>query len=281
MKQAKAPHLVLTPEVAAATRTETLAWPTVETGGLWLGRYGVRGGYFVTDWIGPGPGAQHYLCSFRPDEAYQNAELQRKQEADSALELVAMWHRHPGGLDEPSDTDVAAARSVIKTWHLPRPEVVVGIAVAPAGEFRLRTFHMGAEDSSFREVPWDIAPPVCSPAPLHSWFDLEDGASYLKALFETADRCGYSVRGERENGCAEVSFVARERKIDIPLKFPAGFPFEPAWIQLPGGKTRLPGDRSSAVRALRNALIKNQRRRRKRKPGGPSHRVSKKVVSRE
>jgi hypothetical protein len=245
----------LSPEVLAATRSEAARFRgDWETGGLWLGRYAASGDYVILDHIGPGPLARHYVGSFQPDTGFQNGELRRKRAGTPGLQLIATWHLHPGAMDHPSEMDVTAARSVIDTWNLPRPEVVVGIATLPRGEFHLRTYRMTADTRAFSEVPWSgEGAAEAPPEPNATWLDLHTGRQYLAALLETAAGCGFEPVARRKGAAVSVALCdGRGRRAELTM--PEEFPFQPAWLALPRGRQRISPDLRSGPRLVEKEL---------------------------
>ena len=78
---------------------ETLEHHPNETGGILLGRFH-QNRWQVLEAIDPGPGAISTAISFSYDQAYVHhlaAKLSRQYR--QPLQLVGLWHRHPGSFD--------------------------------------------------------------------------------------------------------------------------------------------------------------------------------------
>jgi integrative and conjugative element protein (TIGR02256 family) len=237
MKQTSYPQLLLTHQVADEVRRETLAWIGQETGGLWLGRFDGAGNYVVSDSIAAGPKSVHRPGSFSPDEEFQNRELSAKRAASPGIDVIGMWHSHPGSYSTPSQTDELAAASVIQEWGLSRSEVVVGIAVAPGQSFSLRAFHMAAGIRSFQEVPWRSIPDGM-PVTAASWVSIPGAETYLNALLAAASSRGYSFAS---GDFSSIRFSATNGPSAV-IQFPAQFPFSPALLHAASRRHRLPID---------------------------------------
>jgi hypothetical protein len=250
--------------VLEKTKQETQHWKqhAMETGGIWLLQEVAPGNYLARDYVAPGPNARRGPGSFEPDVDYQNSEICRKQAGDPALRVIAPWHSHPDWLGTPSPTDQQAARGAIATWDLPKPELLIGIAIAPDGNFSLRTFHMTGKSDRFREIPWTIGEDrqCCPSVDAPRWIDLEAGRDYLRELLAVADRRGFKCRAERSGNEIHISFNREDQAPTARLKFPAGFPFAPAWFELGSCKRHLSVDRENAVRSLKRALRRASKR---------------------
>lgn len=241
------PKLILAPDILAATRAETLAFPGVETGGLWLGARTPEA-FHVTGWIPAGPRAVHNPGSFGPDEQYQNWEWRRRLAANPQLRIIAMWHSHPSWLTHPSGTDVAAARSVLASWGLAQPELVVGIAVAPERNLSLRAFYMTQESQAFSEIGWTEEPQrVGGRAP---WLGSHSGRTYLNELLENLHRLGVGFRTRVRGESLRLDLDPGRGAITIPREFP----FEPAWWSCGRRRWNLPTRARELRRYLRKAL---------------------------
>ena len=67
----------------------------LETGGILMG-YIVGNEIIISELIGAGPDASHRTHSFKPDYAYQEAEVARLYEASSRKwTYLGDWHTHP------------------------------------------------------------------------------------------------------------------------------------------------------------------------------------------
>ncbi|GAA3163994.1 hypothetical protein GCM10010531_15190 [Blastococcus jejuensis] len=95
-----------------ALREAQRAYPS-ETGGLLLGWSGQPGMVFISQVIGPGPGASHRATAFSPDAAWQEEQLAYAYElAGRRLQYLGDWHTHPRGTTRLSRTDRATLRHI-------------------------------------------------------------------------------------------------------------------------------------------------------------------------
>ena len=78
---------------------------TTETGGVFLGKY-LDGTWYVVETIDPGPKAIFKTAYFEYDQDYINHLINKISRLyNQQLDLVGLWHRHPGSLDSFSTTD--------------------------------------------------------------------------------------------------------------------------------------------------------------------------------
>jgi integrative and conjugative element protein (TIGR02256 family) len=88
-----------------------------ETGGVLLGYWDAGGETaLVTEWIGPGPDAQHTETSFVPDYDYQEDQIALLYAASGRrLSYLGDWHTHPTGSSDLSNTDRACLRRIARS----------------------------------------------------------------------------------------------------------------------------------------------------------------------
>jgi integrative and conjugative element protein (TIGR02256 family) len=97
--------VVFSERAIVALLSETLEKISTETGGVFLG-YRRGETWYIIESIDPGPNSIFQPCYFEYDTAYVN-HLARKVNRlyRDPLELIGLWHRHPGSLDRFSATD--------------------------------------------------------------------------------------------------------------------------------------------------------------------------------
>ena len=84
---------------------ETYEKRDTETGGLFLGRY-VDGIIYVVESIDPGPNSVFEFAYFEYDVDYVNHLINKISRLYAPqLDLVGLWHRHPGSFDSFSGVD--------------------------------------------------------------------------------------------------------------------------------------------------------------------------------
>lgn len=96
---------VFSKRAMTALLAETREKITTETGGVFLGRY-LSGVWYVVETIDPGPGSIFRTAYFEYDQAYINHLINKVSRLyKNQLDLIGLWHRHPGSLDTFSMTD--------------------------------------------------------------------------------------------------------------------------------------------------------------------------------
>lgn len=84
---------------------ETLERISTETGGVFLG-YRTNEIWYVIEAVDPGPNSIFRTSYFEYDQAYINHLINKISRLYSKqLELIGLWHRHPGSFDKFSSTD--------------------------------------------------------------------------------------------------------------------------------------------------------------------------------
>ena len=103
----------------------------LESGGVLLGTRAADGSFRVTDSSGPG-GSLRAPHAIRHDRAYY-ARVEAAQSHTGARAL-GIWHEHPDGTKEPSETDLRLGRRgrVGRRRHLPRHDRRDGPGIAGA-----------------------------------------------------------------------------------------------------------------------------------------------------
>ena len=87
-------------------QTETYDKDPVETGGILLGHVLSTGHWVVVEVIPPGNNSTHQYAYFEYDEHFVNQVAdQIADKYEQKLELLGLWHRHPGSMDFFSGTD--------------------------------------------------------------------------------------------------------------------------------------------------------------------------------
>ena len=97
--------VVFSTRAFAAILAETTEKIKTETGGLFLGKY-KDGIWYVVEAIDPGPKSVFEVAYFEYDRAYTQHLIRKTANLyASKLELIGLWHRHPGSFDIFSSTD--------------------------------------------------------------------------------------------------------------------------------------------------------------------------------
>ena len=97
--------VIFSKRAMTALLVETREKIATETGGVFLGKY-LNGIWYVVETIDPGPKAIFKAAYFEYDQDYINHLINKISRLYSQqLDLVGLWHRHPGSLDSFSMTD--------------------------------------------------------------------------------------------------------------------------------------------------------------------------------
>lgn len=98
-------RVVFSNRAYASVLAETAEKIKTETGGLFLGTYS-DGTWFIVEAIDPGPKSIFEVAYFEYDQAYTQHLIRKIANLYATkLELIGLWHRHPGSFDVFSSTD--------------------------------------------------------------------------------------------------------------------------------------------------------------------------------
>lgn len=98
-------EVVFSKRAMTALLVETREKITTETGGVFLGKY-ESGVWYIVETIDPGPNSIFKPAYFEYDQNYINHLINKVSRLyKNQLDLVGLWHRHPGSLDTFSTTD--------------------------------------------------------------------------------------------------------------------------------------------------------------------------------
>ena len=141
-------EVLLSIRAHAAICAETLAYHPNETGGILLGRFH-QNRWQVLEAIDPGPGAVSTATTFSYDQSYVShlaAKLARQYR--QPLQLVGLWHRHPGSFDRFSaDDDITNRRFAQQGRH-----GALSCLVNLDPQFRITAYHVPV-DLRYQRLP--------------------------------------------------------------------------------------------------------------------------------
>lgn len=102
----QAQYVVFTKRAFNAIVTETLARHPIETGGIFLGYMLDNGVWAVVEMIPPGLKTINQMAYFEYDTEFVNymANVVARQYREK-IQVLGLWHRHPGSYDTFSGTD--------------------------------------------------------------------------------------------------------------------------------------------------------------------------------
>ena len=97
--------LIFSDRAMTALKVETLEKIQTETGGVFLG-YRKGSIWYVIETVDPGPSSIFQAAYFEYDQDYINHLINKISRLyDEQLDLIGLWHRHPGSFDKFSSTD--------------------------------------------------------------------------------------------------------------------------------------------------------------------------------
>ena len=97
--------VVFSDRAYAAVLAETTEKIKTETGGLFLGVV-ERDTWYIVETIDPGPKSIFEVAYFEYDQQYTQHLINKVANLyDEKLNLIGLWHRHPGSFDVFSGTD--------------------------------------------------------------------------------------------------------------------------------------------------------------------------------
>ena len=122
-----------------AVLAETLSKINTETGGAFLGKH-IGDVWYIVESIDPGPKSIFKVDYFEYDQPYVQHLINKKALLyQSKLELIGLWHRHPGSFDIFSKTDGGTNSQ----YAAMRPEGTISMLVNLEPEFRFTIYHVG------------------------------------------------------------------------------------------------------------------------------------------
>lgn len=130
-----------------AVLAETLSKISTETGGVFLGKY-IDGVWYIVESIDPGPKSIFQVDYFEYDRQYVQHLINKKALLyKSKLELIGLWHRHPGSFDIFSRTD----GETNSLYAAMRPEGAISMLVNLEPEFRFTIYHV-AKPCTYKKI---------------------------------------------------------------------------------------------------------------------------------
>lgn len=134
----------------ASIMAETAEKIKTETGGLFLGVY-EENKWYVIEAIDPGPQSIFEEAYFEYDQKYTQHLINKIANLyEMKLELIGLWHRHPGSMDVFSVTDGGTNSDYAKM----RPEGAISALVNVDPDFRLTVYHVG-RPCKYRKIEYE------------------------------------------------------------------------------------------------------------------------------
>ena len=151
--------LAITPETVlftcrayTAMLAEVLEKTPLETGGILLG-YRDGSEWTVVESLDPGPDSIHQLAFFEYDQPYVTHLVNRvRNYYERPLDLLGLWHRHPGSFDSFSGTDDATNLDFAGT----NPSGAISCLVNVDPKQRLTVFHVSSNPFAYTPLRYDV-----------------------------------------------------------------------------------------------------------------------------
>lgn len=146
------PKVVFSARAYATLLSEVLDEVKTETGGVLLG-YWDNGVCQVVESIDPGPSSRFEVAYFEYDQDYVNHLINKVSRIyDRQLDLVGLWHRHPGSFDRFSATD---DETNLKYASL-SDHGAISALVNIDPHFRLTVYHAMAHPLRYERIPYEV-----------------------------------------------------------------------------------------------------------------------------
>ena len=136
----------------AALLSEVLDEVQTETGGVLLG-YWDDGVWQVVESVDPGPSSRFETAYFEYDQDYVNHLINKLSRIyEKQLDLIGLWHRHPGSFDRFSATD---DETNLKYASLSKHGAVSALVnIDP--HFRLTVYQVTAQPLRYEKIPYEV-----------------------------------------------------------------------------------------------------------------------------
>lgn len=171
--------VIFTERAYVSVLAETAEKIQTETGGIFLG-YRCGENWYVMESIDPGPKSTFEVAYFEYDYKYVNhlakkiARLYKKP-----LELLGLWHRHPGSFDQFSGTDDGTNKKFASLNKNGAISALVNIDP----KFRITIFHVDSP-LSYTKVAYEVGDSLV-PDEIRGYCDTKRLLDYLSAKENT------------------------------------------------------------------------------------------------
>lgn len=143
--------VVFSDRAYAAVLAETAEKVKTETGGLFLGAW-EDGCWYIVEAIDPGPRSVFEVAYFEYDREYTQHLINKVANLyHMKLELIGLWHRHPGSFDVFSTTDNGTNAKYAKM----RKEGAISAIANLDPAFRLTMYHV-ARPCSYKKIEYEV-----------------------------------------------------------------------------------------------------------------------------
>lgn len=143
--------VVFSDRAYAGILAETAEKIETETGGLFLGHY-CDGVFYVVEAIDPGPKSVFEIAYFEYDRDYTQHLINKIANLyNEKLDLVGLWHRHPGSFDQFSGTDDGTNAK----YAAMRDAGAISALVNIDPDFRLTMYHV-TPPHRYQRIPFEV-----------------------------------------------------------------------------------------------------------------------------
>lgn len=144
-------RVVFSKRAFAGVMAETAEKVKTETGGLFLGQV-QDDTWYIVEAIDPGPNSIFEVAYFEYDQQYTQHLINKIANLyECKLDLIGLWHRHPGSFDQFSSTDDGTNAKYASM----RPEGAISGLVNIDPEFRFTMYHV-TYPSRYRKIPFEV-----------------------------------------------------------------------------------------------------------------------------
>lgn len=134
-----------------AVKAETTEKVTTETGGLFLGIY-EEGTWYIIETIDPGPNSIFQVAYFEYDQKYTQHLINKIANLyNFPLQLIGLWHRHPGSFDVFSMTDDETNTKYAKMREVGAISGLVNLDP----DFRFTMYHVG-QPCNYERILYEV-----------------------------------------------------------------------------------------------------------------------------
>lgn len=189
------PRITIASRALRTITEETNRFPSVETGGILIGKKLTFSAdepvIVIMAATGPGPGADHGYATFAPNINYQQ-EILDFYARNFGTTYLGSWHKHPVSHRNPSTGDLFQARSILNDPDYSADELIIPI-VTKGAEAIVRPFYISRQTLSFVSVDWEVFDAdtytsIWGPAWFHLKFGRERYIADKRSLLETGAR---------------------------------------------------------------------------------------------
>ena len=144
-------RVVFSDRAFAAVMAETTEKIKTETGGLFLGEV-EKDTWYIIETIDPGPKSIFEVAYFEYDQQYTQHLINKIANLyDKKLNLIGLWHRHPGSFDVFSGTDDGTNTKYAGM----RKEGAISALVNIDPNFRLTVYHV-AQPCRYKKISYEV-----------------------------------------------------------------------------------------------------------------------------